>query len=301
MEATATNVSAELAAELDRAWTLRAAVFPATIGIARPSHTVAVSLTGPTCAMDCAHCGGHYLHQMITLDEAMAAATPRVREARSFLISGGCQPGLGTVPFMDHLPELRELRRRGRLNFHVGLVGEHEAVALRDLADSVSFDLVGDDATINEVLGLNRRVEDYVTTLDVLQRHTAVIPHVLVGMHGGRLRGERRALELLAGRNPRALVFIVFVPTPGTRLAAASPPEALEVARLMAGARALLPRTPIGLGCMRPGGAYRSRLDPLAVWAGVQWIVQPAPAALAEAAARGLTPEYGEECCVLCV
>lgn len=289
-----------LSAKLDRAWDLRVAAFPATLGVSTPSCTTAVSLTGAGCAMDCAHCGGHYLRQMITLGEALAAATPRARGARSFLISGGCLAGTGTVPFMDHLSELRELKRRARLNFHVGLVGEPEAAALAGLADVVSFDVVGDDATIAEVLGLDRRVDDFLASYDALARHTTVVPHVLIGMHGGRLRGERRAIDLLARRNPRALVFIVFMPTPGTRLAGASPPDVAEVAGLMADARLLLPDTPIGLGCMRPGGAYRSSLDRLAVRAGVQWIVQPAPAALSEARSRGLELVRREECCVLC-
>jgi hypothetical protein len=236
---------------------------------------------------------------MVPLEEALAGGSARVRGARSFLVSGGCTP-TGTVPFMDFIPELRELKQRARLNFHVGLVGEKEALVLRDLADTVSFDLVGDDSTIAEVLGLDRRVEDFVAALDVLSEHTAVIPHILAGMHGGRLLGEWRALEFLARRNPQALVFIVFMPTSGTRLAGASPPDVLEVAGLLAHARLMLPNTRIGLGCMRPGGSYRSRLDPFAVWAGVQWIVQPSPAALDEAAARGLELRYSEECCVLC-
>jgi uncharacterized radical SAM superfamily protein len=236
---------------------------------------------------------------MVPLAEALEGNTARARQAKSFLISGGCTPA-GTVPFMDFLPELRQLKQRAKLNFHVGLVGETEALALRELADTVSFDLIGDDATIVEVLGLDRRVEDFLAAYDVLAKHTAVIPHILAGMHGGRLSGEWRAIELLAKREPQALVFIVFMPTTGTRLAGASPPDVTEVAGLLADARLRLPGTRIGLGCMRPAGSYRMRLDPLAVWAGVQWIVQPSPAAIDEAATRGLRLQYSEECCVLC-
>jgi len=52
---------------------------------------------------------------------------------------------------------------------------------------------------------------------------------------------------------------------------------------------------------MRPGGEYRSRLDALAVRAGVNGIVQPAPAARRLAASLGLEAVPGDECCVLSV
>lgn len=294
---------------LARAWQARQEHFEPDMVFARPHGTVPVSLTGSACDLGCDHCSGHYLQHMADLDAletrlrptgpAGAGRPPAGGATTSFLVSGGCVAATGQVPFMSHLPRLHRLRAHGKLNFHVGLVGEAEAAALAGLADCVSFDVVGDDSTIREVLHLDRRVRDYAASLEALARHVRVIPHILIGLHGGELRGEWRALDLAASVAPELIVFIVFIPTKGTPLADRSPPPAEEVARFMAHARLRWPRTALGLGCMRPGGSYRSRLDPLAVRAGLQSIVLPAPEAVRTAAGSGLSIRWSTECCVL--
>lgn len=288
----------ELAALLEAAWRVRAERFPPEIRFVRPEATLSVSLTGTGCRLGCAHCGGHYLRRMAPLSEALEGSSPRSAAATSFLVSGGCLES-GAVPFGPALPELRRLKSRGRLNFHVGLVGEAGARSLEGLADAVSFDLVGDDSTIREVLGLDRTVSDYRDSLRALRRHVRVVPHILVGLHGGVLRGERAAVELAASEGCEELVFIVLIPTPGTRFEACRPPAAEDVVSLIAETRVALPSAALGLGCMRPGGTYRSKLDPLAVRAGVQTLVQPSPQAIREAGALGLAPAWSRECCVL--
>ncbi len=186
------SASSALASSLERAWAARVAAFPPVISFVRPADTLPVSLTGASCSLGCAHCGGHYLKHMATLGEALAGRTARAGAATSFLVSGGCVAATGRVPFMDHLPDLTVLGRRGRLNFHVGLVGEEEASALSGLADAVSFDVVGDDDTIREVLHLDRKVVDYRRSLDALRRPVRGVPPVRAGLHGGRLRVSGR-------------------------------------------------------------------------------------------------------------
>jgi len=289
----------ELALRLDEAWSVRVAHFPPEITFARPASTLPISLTGQLCPLNCSHCNGHYLRHMVSLDEALAAETARVQRASSFLISGGCVAATGRVPFVAYLPELARLHCSARLNFHVGLVDDAEASMLAGLADVVSFDVVGDDATIHEVLHLNRRVADYEASLAALRRHVRVVPHVLAGLHAGRLLGERRAVDIVAEQGCTELVVIVLIPTPGTDFADIAPPEPAEVADLLFYARHRMPQARLGLGCMRPAGAYRSVLDPLAVRAGVQTIVQPSPAATGEAKRLGLAIRTTSECCVL--
>jgi len=277
---------------LDEAWEVRTLHFPNVIGFYRPVRTKAVSLTGLDCALRCAHCGGHYLKGMCPPDRALAG------EYSSFLVSGGCDRS-GSVPLMNHSAEIEGLKAKGRLNVHTGLVGEEEAIAISRWADTVSFDLILDDRTIKEVLGLEVRGEHFAEAYCVLKKHVRVVPHVLIGILGGELRGETACIDFLADNKPCAVTLIVFMPTPGTAFAHRQPPPVAEVARLIAYARMKLPDVPVFLGCMRPGGAYRERLDPLAVAAGVNKIVNPAPAAKREAEARGLVIEWGEECCGL--
>lgn len=281
------------------AWRVREANFPARIEWFTPGQTLPVSLTGGECELGCDHCNGHYLRHMAGLAESLAGSSPRSRRATSYLVSGGCVAATGQVPYPAQLDDLRQLKRRGRLNFHVGLVGEAEIAPLADLADAVSFDVVGDDATIREILHLDRTVADYRRTLAALAARVRVVPHVLVGLHGGQLRGERRAVEIIGELGLREMVYIILIPTPGTALADVAPPAPAAVAELFAWTRRELPAARLGLGCMRPAGAYRRLVDPLAVLAGFQAIVQPDRAAVALAAELGLAAAVKEECCVL--
>ncbi|MGC8838075.1 MAG: radical SAM protein [Anaerolineae bacterium] len=280
---------------LARAWRIRQANFPSVLYASYPLDTAVISLTGTWCALDCAHCGRHYLEHMVPVKEAPV----RVQGATSCLISGGCDPR-GRVPVVGrHLEVLREVRSGRRMNWHVGLIGEEEAEAIAPLVDVVSFDFVGDDATIREVYGLEATVEDYRRTYEVLRRRFRVVPHVTIGLRGGKLGHEGPALEMLAEMGAEELVLLVLIPTPGTRYAACQPPSPDEVAGVFVRARELLPRAWVALGCMRPHGAYRDAVDLLAVQAGLNGIVSPSRPALEEAERRGLQVVRTRECCVL--
>lgn len=287
---------------VEEAWEARLAHFPMEIRWVYPQATESVSLTGSKCALNCAHCGGHYLEHMAPLDRALKEAKGAGRRATtpasSFLISGGCDRQ-GKVPVLPHLKQVEELARLGRLNFHVGLVDDEEAKIIGRYAASVSFDFVGSDEAIAEIYGLKRRVEDYVESYQALRRHTKVIPHICIGLHGGQIRGEGRALSLLKELGADGIAFIIFTPTAGTTLASASPPPVEEVAGILARARLDFPEIPISLGCMRPGGRYRALVDSVAVRCGVNKIVIPARQAVAYATRKGLAGARENECCVL--
>ncbi|MDI7274434.1 MAG: radical SAM protein [Anaerolineae bacterium] len=275
-----------------RAWEVRQERFEPRIRFDRPSATLAVSVTGTACGLGCAHCNGHYLAGMRTLDD------PALATARSLLISGGCDRE-GRVPVLPRLGDIARVAAGKRLNWHVGLIDEPTMLAIRPYADTISFDFVGDDATISEVYGLAKTVEDYAACYQMLRRHARVVPHLTIGLHGGELRGERRALRLLRSLGADALVLIVFIPTPGTAYADRMPPPVDEVVHLLAEARLLFPDVPLLLGCMRPAGEYRERLDPLGVAVGLNVIVNPARSAVAAAERLGLSIEWGDQCCVL--
>jgi len=268
------------------------------IEFANPRQTLPVSVTGTTCGLSCAHCGGYYLRGMSSLDDAKhRAAAGRLK---SVLVSGGCD-GRGAVPLAGHADELRRLKGMGvRLNLHVGLIDEAGAAAVAGLADTVSFDYVGDAAVAREVYGVQVEAGAYERAYAALRRHAPrVVPHLCLGLLGGGESGEERALEQLAAAGAPALVFLVLIPTPGTRYAGVAPPHLERVAGLFALARGLFPATPLMLGCMRPTGAYRRELDMLAVRAGLDGIVLPARAAQDEARRLGRPVRWREECCAL--
>ncbi len=284
-----------LADLLARALEVRRASFPPRVEFVYPRFTLPVRSTGEDCPLNCAHCRGRYLKGMLPLAEVLGR--PPGPE-RSFLVSGASDPA-GRVPHGERLEEIRRLAARGALNLHTGLVGEDEAAELGKLARAVSLDFLVDEETIRDIYGLEASGEDFIRVYRSLKGHTRVVPHLCIGLHWGRIRGEYRALNALKREGAEAISFIVFMPTPGTPLKDCPPPTAEEAARLLAHARLLFPGTPLHLGCMRPGGRYRAVLDSLALKAGINEIVHPAPPARRLAAELGLKIIREEECCSL--
>jgi len=277
---------------LARAWAVRRANFADEITWSYPLDTAVLSLTGQQCALDCAHCGGHYLGGMKPIWEAEPDGST------SCLISGGCD-STGSVPVLAHLERVRAWRQGRTMNWHVGFVTESEVATIAPLVDVISFDFVGDDATIHEVYGLDRTVDDYVETYRLLRRSARTLPHVTIGLRGGTLGHELLAFERLQDLGADGLVLLVFIPTPGTRYADRQPPSPEVVADLLAEARIRFPDIPIYLGCMRPKGRYRDEVDPLAVRAGINVVVSPSNPARQLAAELGLAARKMRECCVL--
>jgi len=280
---------------LAKSWQVRRAFFPDHIEFAIPNQTLVVSVTGSSCELECGHCGGKYLKKMATLQEALAAGES---EQSSYLVSGGCTTE-GRVPLVENLAALKELASRGPINLHTGLVGSEEAELLGRLATVVSFDLAGNDATIADVYGLPFTAVQYLDAYRNLLTYTRVVPHICIGLNRGLIGSEYQLLKTLQSEAVEAISFIVFRPTAGTAFETAAAPPLKDTARLLATARLMFPRVPLYLGCMRPGGRYREELDLLALRAGVNKIVLPAPTARQQAAALGLEIIITEECCSL--
>jgi len=289
----------ELNALVQQAWEVRQAHFADEIFFDFPTLTESITLTGKSCALNCAHCGGHYLKGMKSVPEILAQRSPISHYAfRSALISGGCTVE-GKVPFIQQLEFLHKLKEDVRLNFHVGLLDGEEILLLKDLADVVSFDFVADSETIQEVYGLSRGLEDYSRVYQALREVVPVMPHLTLGLRGGQWGGEEKALDALEALGVEGLIFNVFIPTPGTRYAQKSPLPVEEVIRFLAKARIRFPEIPLALGCMRPKGRYRQILDEAAVALGLNRLVMPTPGARRLADELGLRVIRGEECCAL--
>lgn len=273
----------------------RGECFPSQVEFVSPRRTLPVSITGEVCELNCTHCGGHYLKGMTPLGKALARQGAGIK---SYLVSGGCNRE-GKVPHRSQWAELEALSLQGALNIHSGLVDKEEALAIGKIARVVSFDFVVDAGVIKTVYGLSASPEDYLRSYRYLRRYCRVVPHICIGILGGRIESEYLALRLLKQEGAESVSFIVFRPTPGTVLANSTPPHPEEVARVLAEARVIFPGTPLYLGCLRPGGRYRELLDCLALRIGINKIVQPAAAARRLAAEMGLQVVFGEECCAL--
>lgn len=289
----------QLDALVQQAWEARQAHFTDEIFFDFPTLTESISLTGQACALNCAHCGGHYLKGMRSVSEIEARGSLNSNYVfRSALISGGCTLD-GKVPFTQQLDFLHKLKQDVRLNFHVGLLDGDEILLLKDLADVVSFDFVADSDTIQEVYGLHKGPEDYRRVYQALREVVPVMPHLTVGLRGGQWGGEEKALDALEELGLDGLIFNVLIPTPGTRYAQKQPLPVEEVVRFLARARIRFSEIPLALGCMRPKGKYRQILDEAAVALGLNRLVMPTPGARRLAGELGLRVIRGEECCAL--
>jgi uncharacterized radical SAM superfamily protein len=264
---------------------------------------VSVSVTGSECALACDHCNSRVLEGMTPLASNSLfelCARLRGRGARGVLVSGGCDRR-GRVPLLRHAPALVRVRRELGLTVrvHPGLADEPTAAALGPVdVDGAMLDVIGAEETIRDVYHLEVPVAEYGRALERLERHgVPLVPHIVVGLHYGRLLGEWRALEMIAERKVKLLVLVILMPLYGTAMAATAPPPVEEIGKFFADARRAMPDTPISLGCARPIGPMKGALDRLAVDAGFCGIAYPAEGIVAYAESRGLTPQFHDACC----
>jgi hypothetical protein len=91
------------------------------------------------------------------------------------------------------------------------------------------------------------------------------------------------------------LVVVALMRIPGTPAARSEPPNAEQVADIIAAARFQMPEVPISLGCARQRG--NSHLEVLAIDAGVNKLALPSEQAVARARHYGLDIRYQPTCC----
>jgi len=263
----------------------------------------AISITGESCALSCKHCNHHYLHSMIPcpFPDLLFKTCVKLEKngARGVLLSGGYNSE-GYVPFEPFLDEIGKIKRETGLfiSAHTGLVPDRLAKDLgRAGVDQADFDLIGEDDTIRSVLGLDRRVEDFEKAMNALDNALShVAPHVCIGLHGGELMGEQRAIEMAAKIDPSVLVLLVMIPTKGTAFEEVSSPPLERVEEVLKLARQTLPETEIALGCMRPRSG-RGELELAALRVGVSRIELPAQATIKAAEKMGLQVQKLDACC----
>jgi lipoyl synthase len=272
----------------------------------RSSPTIfpTISVTGKGCALNCKHCGGLVLETMypVKSSEELFELCVQLKKkgALGCLISGGCLPN-GSVPVGKFIDSITRVKRELGLTIlvHTGIIDETTAKALAEAkVDSALVDIIGSNNTIKEIYKLNVKVDDYSRSLEALQESgISFVPHVIVGLHYGRLEGELHALQMIRNYRPSALVVIAFMPIRGTEMEKIDPPKPAEIAKVIAVARLMFPETPLVLGCMRPRGRHRVETDTMAIKAGVDAIAFPSEEAVMFAEQHGRAVAFSSLCC----
>lgn len=266
---------------------------------------VAISVTGEACSLNCEHCKTGVLRGMRDLSstrESLYELCSRLHDqgAKGILISGGSDRK-GRVPLRKHIPDMMKVRQEFGMviRVHPGLPDEETCRGLADVEiDGAMVDIIGDNATIRDVYHLNTDVNEYEAVLERLERHgVPSVPHIIMGLHYGRMLGEANALEMISRHALKLLVLVILMPLSGTPMAAVIPPSVTEISNFFRLARKTLPNDKIMLGCARPLGPHKSKIDRAAIDSGLNGIAYPADGIVKYAESRGLKPEFINACC----
>lgn len=262
----------------------------------------ATSITGNECALKCDHCQGKILGSMLqtSTPEKLVAQCLELaaRGNHGVLISGGCDLS-GHLPWERFIPAIEEIKLRTDLfvSIHCGLVGEQEAFDLKQAGvDQALIDVIGDDETLKRMYHVSfgvKRIHDAMIALQ--HAGLPMIPHIVCGLNYGRIKGEKEAIEMIAGFEVEQLVIVSLMGLPGTPVWRTKPPAAKAVANVIVQARFKMPATRISLGCARQRG--NSRLETLAIDAGVNRMALPSDEAVARAKSYDLEIRYQKTCC----
>jgi len=263
------------------------------------------SITGGACGLNCDHCRAEILKPMLAATSP-AMLDQKVRhliatqDLQGFLLSGGSNRR-NEIPYERYYPVVEGLKRDFpflSIAIHTALTDEAGARAMEAAGvDTAMMDVIGAEATIRDVYHLDRPVEDFEATLAALTATSMrVSPHIVVGLHYGRVLGEANALDIVSRYPVEALVLVVVMPfyaAPGLF----NVPDPAEVGRIFGEARRRLHERQVLLGCARPPGLHKRAVDAYAVMAGLDGIAFPADGVVGVARAIGRPFHQEHACC----
>ena len=265
----------------------------------------AFSITAGGCALMCDHCEARILEPMIpaTKPEMLDRKVRQLIETedlQGFLLSGGSNKR-NEIRYSRYYPVVEQLKRdfpHLRIAIHTALTDEAGAKEMEAAGvDVAMLDIIGAQETIRDVYHLERPVEDFEATVAALcSTSMQISPHIVIGLHYGRILGEENALDILSRHDTKALVLVVIMPfyaKPGTF----ATPDAADVGRIFLEARRRLPDRQVLLGCARPPGMHKRVTDAYAVMAGLDGIAFPADGAVAVADMTGRPFHQAHACC----
>ena len=263
----------------------------------------ALSLTGNRCQLQCEHCKGLLLEPMIRAATPEALVGKCLKLARSghagVLLSGGSDHR-GRLPWEEFVKAVSRVKSETSLfiSVHCGFLDYETAVALKGAGvDQALIDIMGDEDTARKIYHLDG-LQEVVNSLEGLSRSQLdMVPHIVAGLNYGRIHGEYEALRIISRFQPSALVVVVLTPLKGTPMEGVSPLPPIEVARLIAQARVMMPNIPISLGCERPRNERNELMEALAIYAGATRMAVWSPKTVDLVLELGLEPRFQPTCC----
>ena len=200
----------------------------------------AISVTGKNCQLNCEHCKKSLLESMIpaTGPQELFRQCLRIKQqgGQGCLISGGSQKE-GGVPLTEFVPTLKRVKKELNLKIvvHTGLISPSLAKALGEAhIDAAMLDILGTEETIKDVYHLDCDIDVFRQSLITLQQNNIpTVPHIVVGIHYGKLKGEKKAVQMISETNPTAVVIVALKPLKNTSMEQVHPPSPSDVARVI--------------------------------------------------------------------
>lgn len=262
----------------------------------------AISITGSSCALNCDHCRGILLRSMIPAQSPALLIEKCLilseKGNHGVLISGGCDKE-GRLPWKDFIPAIEKIKQKTDLfiSLHSGLIDYTGALRLKQAGvDQALIDVIGDEDTYLSVYHLSSGVSRVLSSLESLNRAALpVVPHIVCGINRGKIKGEKRAVEMISRFDVEQVVIVSLMELPGADMPNVTTPPAEEVADIIVEARISMPDIRIGLGCARQRG--NTDIELLAIEAGVNRMAIPSEEAIKRAEDYGLEIKYQRTCC----
>ncbi len=262
----------------------------------------AISITGTNCALNCNHCRGILLHSMIPAEYPPLLIEKCLHLSEKgnhgVLISGGCDKE-GRLPWKDFTPAIEEIKEKTDLfvSVHSGFIDYTGALRLKEAGvDQALIDVIGDDETYLSICHVRAGVSWVLSSLESLNKAALpVVPHIVCGIHNGKIKGEKRAVEMISRFDVEQVVIVSLMQLPGADMPNVTTPPAEEIADIIVEARFRMPDIRISLGCARQRG--NTDIELLAIEAGVNRMAIPSEEAIKRAEDYGLEIKYQRTCC----
>ncbi len=262
----------------------------------------AISITGNRCELRCDHCRGALLSSMIHAESGDSLVKRCIdlekKGHHGVLISGGCD-SKGRLPWVRFISAIEEIKEKTDLfiSVHCGIVDDIIARNLKEAGvDQALIDVIGDDETYQDICHVPFGISRIVSSMESLEKAgLPFVPHIVCGIHHGKIRSEKKAVEMIGNFDIRQVAVVSIMRLTGRPTQHLELPDACDVAQIVAQARLAVPAALISLGCARPRGDRSMEI--LAIDAGVNQMALPSDEAVEHALGYGLEIKYQRTCC----
>ncbi len=220
----------------------------------------AISITGTVCHQNCLHCKGSLLKDMLPVKSSIELThlLYRLEEKgmKGVLISGGSFKN-GSMPWEDFLKGINDYKGKMFISAHSGMnVSEEVAIMMRKAGiRQALIDVVGDKKTMKEILNLDDFSIMRESLKNLYSSGLEVVPHIIIGLYYGKIKGEYEAAKLLLEFSDEIVVPVVIMPI----VMKVEPPPIDEVLKFFSFLKKHF--RIVSLGCARPRGVYRYKLE----------------------------------------